>query len=186
VFISAAFLVLGNSAIIAKMLKRSAILGQQINSQHGIDVTKMTSMTVMFVVEITKMTSMTVMFVVESLLFLLLNVPWEIVKIDYSLNLVVLGNLTLCQYDAFRCVSILLVFVSPSLNFLLYMVAGGKFRTAFRETFGGLLRSNGVLASRAWRRISERNFWSTEVSDDQLCPEREAAQPLNDMTSPRA
>ena len=81
---------------------------------------------------------------------------------------------------------LMLVFVGPSLNFLLYMVAGGKFRATFRETFGDLLRLIGELASRAWRRISERICWSTEVCDDQLCPEREAVQPINDMTSPRA
>jgi hypothetical protein len=141
VFIPAAFLVLGNSAIIAKMLRRRATLGQQMNSQHGSDVTKMTSMTVMFVV--------------ESVLFLLLNVPNEIFKLGDSTNFN-LSTFTSCRDSVLSWMSTLLIFVGPSLNFLVYMVAGGKFRAAFRETFGGLLRSIGELTSRAWRRISGR------------------------------
>ena len=64
-------------------------------------------------------------------------------------------------------ISALLLYIGPSLNFIRYIVIGGKFRAAFRETFSGLLSYCRKRMISVWQRASAR-IWTTELATSHL------------------
>ena len=175
VYIPLAFLVIGNALIVVKVMQRSARLNQT-NSQSA------------------KTTSMTVTLVAESVLFVLLNVPNEILSIPTKWRNLQ-KELSSLSYYITLLVSVLLVYIGSSVNFAMYMLIGGKFRAAFRETFGGLRGYIRDRVSSAWQIVSTR-IWTTEHVKSRperdaelplgvmtLCPERDSELPLGVMTS---
>ena len=87
---------------------------------------------------------------------------------------------TVIGYYITWLVPVLLVYIGSSVNFAMYMLVGGKFREAFRETFGGLLGYIRDRVSSAWQTVSTR-IWTTEHVTSR--PERDAELPLGVMTS---
>jgi hypothetical protein len=134
VYIVLVFIIIGNGLIVVKVMKRRVFLTLQTSSQSA--------------QSIASMKSLTLILVVESVLFLLLNVPVEITRIPAVAK--IMKDLPMSDYFCAILISYLLTFFGWSLNFLLYMVVGGKFRAAFRETFGGLLGCVRNRVSNVW------------------------------------
>ena len=108
----------------------------------------------------TKMTSVMAMLVAESVLFVLLNVPRDVYLIGEAHD--AWGTLqTIDERLAFMVV-ILLGYVNNSINFVMYMLTGTKFRVAFRETFTGMMRS--VTGSRSSGRLARSGTKMTSSS----------------------
>ena len=118
-FIPLIFLIAGNTMIIAK-LSRKREEETDSNSSHTGGK---------------RLTSTMAILIVESVVFGLTNLPGEIFGMGENLGLLRLkGYPRLVFYVVFYA----LMLTADSLNFMVYMVVGRKFRTVFRESFESL------------------------------------------------